>query len=456
MQLGSVAARPLRDDCVASTSGQSLTVLFALVPAARDEWARDSVSDVARREDKEARLLAKAQAQAEARLRAEAKALEMQAAAERERLEREARARFVDAELQRFHGVRARNEALEQSLLEDPDDPRGWAVFVDWLQSQGDIRGELGARDLCPEVERSRFDISVEEIWTRFRDELWDTLGARYPVCVGRANADFRWHCGFIRSATLRRSTAVSMTDLLMSLYGSWCGRFVRKLELVHDQPSDDTREAIVPTFAACPTLRELHLSNAPEWASGAERLFEVAPKLTRLELGEHTPIMGIAHELTHLKVTPLKRESGAAYPLRCLEDASFPALEHLELVGEMEHAQALGGVLHKFLARDGLPRLRHLKVVGVGADCLGAAFRTPPIQRLGILDICLNTELEVSAFLRDARPLTVTPARVRIWMRGLIGPIALRSIRAALPKFEYWDGGSSTALPKNTTPWWG
>ena len=39
----------------------------------------------------------------------------------------------------------ARNEELERKILAAPDDEGAWRVYADWLQSQGDPRGELAA-----------------------------------------------------------------------------------------------------------------------------------------------------------------------------------------------------------------------------------------------------------------------------------------------------------------------
>jgi uncharacterized protein (TIGR02996 family) len=38
------------------------------------------------------------------------------------------------------------NEALERELEAHPDDEQRWLVYADWLQSEGDLRGELVTR----------------------------------------------------------------------------------------------------------------------------------------------------------------------------------------------------------------------------------------------------------------------------------------------------------------------
>ncbi len=45
---------------------------------------------------------------------------------------------------------------LEEALLRDRDDPRLWAVYADWLESQGDVRGALASLMLKREAQPSR------------------------------------------------------------------------------------------------------------------------------------------------------------------------------------------------------------------------------------------------------------------------------------------------------------
>src|SRR5688572_15161495 len=40
-------------------------------------------------------------------------------------------------------GVEAREPALEAAIAANPDDPKAWLVYGDWLQSCGDPLGEL-------------------------------------------------------------------------------------------------------------------------------------------------------------------------------------------------------------------------------------------------------------------------------------------------------------------------
>ena len=39
----------------------------------------------------------------------------------------------------------ARNPELEQAILANPDDEAAYEVYADWLQGEGDPRGELAA-----------------------------------------------------------------------------------------------------------------------------------------------------------------------------------------------------------------------------------------------------------------------------------------------------------------------
>lgn len=389
-----------------------------------------------RQEKKEVRRLAKAQAKAAAearRLAAEAEAYRVAAARDRE----------IDAKLQRFRGVRARNAELEQSILEAPDDQGRWAVYIDWLQSKGDIRGELAAREMYGASGLPSFEVSTETIWSRMREELWDSFGEQFPSC--RDRRDFEWQYGFIKTATLHRSASASMSSLVSSLLGSWCGRFLRTLVLIEHEPVQ-LMEPVVEALADCPTLDALYFFHGLDWVIDQARLFETVPSLKTLYVADNAILRGTAPNLTNLRIDPHPPQE--VPPLTFLGWSSFPALQRLELRAS-QHIYPFVYALCIFLEREDVPQLRHLTILDAGADQLEAVFKTPAIRRLEILDISLRNEQEVEGFVALAGLLATAPKRVRISRTGLIGPNALRAIREALPRFEYLEGDPGIELPR-------
>lgn len=347
---------------------------------------------MSRRQDKkEDRRLAKVQAKAEEQAR-------RLAAQEEQRRVWEARDRVVTEKLQRFRGVQARNAELERLILEAPDDQGRWAVYVDWLQSQGDIRGELAARDMCHARELDDVEVSKEEIWSRFDDELWDSFGAQFQSYRDGRNGAFQWHLGFIKSAMLCRSSQ-AMASVVSGLSASCCGRFVRTLALINHHRRAAQTEPVVQALGDCPTLDALYFVYGHDWVSDMERLFDTVPSLKTLYVTENANLQGVAPNLTNLRIDP--DPSKQVPPLRFLDNCSFPALQRLELRAPRQTA-AFVDTLSRFLEREDLPQLRHLTIS-----------RT-----------------------------------------GLIGPNVLRALREALPRLEYLDGPFGIELPELPVGW--
>jgi uncharacterized protein (TIGR02996 family) len=98
-------------------------------------------------------------------------------------------------------------EAFEQAILDEPDDRGHYAAYADWLQEQGDPRGELVQVQLALEDEGRPAD---ERIALRMREkELLDKherewLGEMAPFLLDPAWADssplgsHRWARGFV------------------------------------------------------------------------------------------------------------------------------------------------------------------------------------------------------------------------------------------------------------------
>jgi uncharacterized protein (TIGR02996 family) len=88
---------------------------------------------------------------------------------------------------------------LEAAILADPSDRHAWTVYADWLQAQGDVRGELAAVQLELELHpddrglRAREQALIAEhgraLLGDFASEKWN------EICA------FTWRGGFWRSA---------------------------------------------------------------------------------------------------------------------------------------------------------------------------------------------------------------------------------------------------------------
>jgi uncharacterized protein (TIGR02996 family) len=94
-----------------------------------------------------------------------------------------------------------RNAALEDAILRDLDDPKAWLVYGDWLQSEGDPRGELVTIQTSLEAKKSaKLTNRAKEILAQHHDALPGPL-REYPKTLDRKADDaFEMRRGFVYS----------------------------------------------------------------------------------------------------------------------------------------------------------------------------------------------------------------------------------------------------------------
>ena len=94
---------------------------------------------------------------------------------------------------------------LEAAIESDPDNPAGYMVYGDWLQSRGDVRGELIALQLAGNTR------AAKKLIDRFPSQFWggaaDSLRAFEPGSFHHQTtllgAPTTWRWGFLRSVWL-------------------------------------------------------------------------------------------------------------------------------------------------------------------------------------------------------------------------------------------------------------
>src|SRR5688572_11838624 len=94
-------------------------------------------------------------------------------------------------------------EAVEASILANPDDAGAWEVYAAWLRAQGDPRGEWVARELPATTPSQRAQLARER-------EIWAPAGLAAKHC--------EWRHGFVVAATVRiddRSDARRLATIL-------------------------------------------------------------------------------------------------------------------------------------------------------------------------------------------------------------------------------------------------
>ncbi|MEW5742160.1 MAG: WGR domain-containing protein [Myxococcota bacterium] len=246
----------------------------------------------------------------------------------------------------------ASNPELEATILRDRDAEGPWQVYADWLQSQGDVRGQLFAR--APR--KKDFDAFVEENLPAIFGDVTPHLEARRPeVVVG-------WRRGFADELLLRANDYdgdTRLTELAQKALALPVTRFLRELTLrigVYQQGQDFTGalEALRDS-RRIDTVEAVSLSHDP-----ADRNDDDWRELEWPEWGSLEPLSG-APLLKSLSVEGTHGRVGAL---------SLPALQKLKLV-----ARTLTGENVESLRRSSLPQLRRLTLEprGVGLGALAA-----------------------------------------------------------------------------------
>ncbi len=115
---------------------------------------------------------------------------------------------------------------LEAAIEADPDDPAGYAVYADWLQAQGDPRGELIALQLA--CWRAPSD---KKLASTARKYLATHAATLFPFDDNVLDA--RWHAGFVRAIRCRYSR--DLTAVVAALVRHPAGRFLQSITLPND-----------------------------------------------------------------------------------------------------------------------------------------------------------------------------------------------------------------------------
>jgi uncharacterized protein (TIGR02996 family) len=244
----------------------------------------------------------------------------------------------------------ARNAELEAAIVAAPDDPEPRMVYGDWLQAQGDPRGEWAA--LMAGVEAAPAD-------TRLRSAAVAFLGARRRDVLGAgaaamSGAYIGWRGGFIDELRLQPIGRVLAKDVAALLRHPTC-RFVRHVALgrmIHIVTVLDELVAAAP-----PLLEELVVID--DTSGGPTITVDAIAELPlrRLTLACATisrPMPTVVELVANWDV----RELG------WLRAANFPALEELCVIARSSWRGTNDFDALLQLVRD-LPALRRLRVIG-------------------------------------------------------------------------------------------
>lgn len=301
-------------------------------------------------------------------------------------------------------------QALEQAILDNPDDLGAYGVYADWLQEQGDPRGEFIAVQLIledeerPAEERKHLQERERELLQTHQEE-W--LGGLAPYVVHQKglheyyaqNDAYRHRCQFRRGLPFGIRIFDLSANMAYHLANTPALRFVQQLSLLNGLPWEDNDEqppgaAEVPAdenpiyfflkqAPFLPTLRVFQLgedyeddqyggSNCHANGDRVVELIRLMPRLEELRLMAHQLAVDAILQLSNLtKLRLLEIDHAHNYPLNHLaENSAFQNLTHLRL-----HPHALEYGDGPYI------RLEHIQAI----------VRSPYLQKVEHLRLCLT-----------------------------------------------------------------
>lgn len=243
------------------------------------------------------------------------------------------------------------------TLRERLDDRAAWAVYGDWLSSQGDPTGELCALELQAPADRSRI--------IELKQQRREGVGAWNPLDVAVAKAEktlpfgWLWFAGHLQAVRLENPWAGTLAKTLEEVLKAPCGRFLRALELSQHFPDD-------VSFGTLGTRGEW------EWAAAVLTELE-APSLEALTLGSDELEALERSERSNSMVTSGRPGTPGARilrPSRWLGDvqpifAKLPRLKALTLHGEGTRFEELPRTLRSLTLRSRFVRASTLEAIG-------------------------------------------------------------------------------------------
>jgi uncharacterized protein (TIGR02996 family) len=315
-----------------------------------------------------------------------------------------------------------REEELEAAIARDPYDVDAYAVYADWLQQHGHVRGELIAAQLAELRGQTDAAETREDLLALHARDLLGSLAHEKRLVMS-------WRCGFIHAAAAAAHGDDSCREVvraIAALLAHPSGRLLVRLDVRIPDRADELVELLAAH--APPSLRDLHLATQAEvdlqalWPR-CRRLRNISVEARACEVGEL--------DLPLAEHAAFHQYAASRKCVRAVADASWPELVELDLwigAGKADHAD-----LRAMLYRD-LPSLARLRV---RAAAFAAAFAnelamSPLAAQLVLLDLSRSPTLvdeDVRTLarskdrfprLRELRlPEDIASERVQAWFAG-------------------------------------
>lgn len=323
-----------------------------------------------------------------------------------------------------------RNPELEKAIEDNPYDTAAYSVLADWLQANGDPRGELIALQLGGKKKQAEALLASHEAY------FYGPLAEHKHTYDGDETEALTWKYGFIHAARLSHDYygdeewKGTLGEVLELLLAHPSGRFLAELTFVfnRDPNEDDLQDLIDILVERSPrSLRKLHFGDyefagpSSDTATGnteiswysigdLSKLWRAVPKLRTLitQCGSsQSTISNVGLKLGKLDLPELVHAEFRTGGLeranaRAIAAGRFPAIEHLEIwYGQEEYGgDATVADVTPLLARTDLPKLRRLGLRNAkfADELISELAHSPLLPKLRVLDLSLGCLTDAGA----------------------------------------------------------
>ncbi|MBA3397522.1 MAG: WGR domain-containing protein [Deltaproteobacteria bacterium] len=318
----------------------------------------------------------------------------------------------------------ARKPELEKAIINDPYDADAYMVYADWLQDQGDPRGELVA------LQAGGKKPAAKKLLDKHADYFLGPLAEHQKCYDGSGKDAFTWKNGFIHALRLshdhyaldyaddpkHKNWKGSLAEILGTLLRHPSGRFLAELSInYNNDPNESTLDDIIGVLAkhGLPTLRKLRIGDDVDQISwynvgNLGKLWKAIPNLTHLDIEAGSFTLG-AIELPKLQRAVFHTGGLSKASARSIAAAKWPHLEHLEVYYGSDNYGGDAKVkdVLPLLERTDMPKLRYLGVKNAEFQdelCEHLA-RAKLVRQLETLDISLGilTDAGVATIVKHA-----------------------------------------------------
>ncbi|QQR47138.1 WGR domain-containing protein [Myxococcus xanthus] len=305
----------------------------------------------------------------------------------------------------------ASNPELEAAILKDPDNVDAYLVYSDWLQGQGDPRGELIAIQHAASQASGTEASDLKRKATAHIKKYQTLLLGELAAGVKSEELSLEWHLGFIRSARVGQKeydSDFNVPETAGALLKHPSARFIRGLTIGMasfdgENEYGETIQALVEAGGS-KTIQELFIGDFEypddteiSWThlTDISALLKVLPDLRKLRLRGGELELG-AIDLPELREFTVETGGLPLAAVKSIANAKWPKLERLEVWFGSDNYGAEGGVedIQPILDGKGLPNLKQLGLRNSEfTDALAQALPTAKVlPQLETLDISMGT----------------------------------------------------------------